>query len=534
MPLFGKRKQKLQAIIDDATVDSRAYDRLYEAIPLNTNAAKETFQHIIQNIVVKQNKETKLRDRLIPHRSSSISGNNRKVGIDPDIRRSILYMTVLHGVVWSFPYTMNMLFTDQETCSLILKLILSTVVPLTVRETMLSMVSNWCVLYQTSLRARLNLEGIVDTVKEKINLRPIARLMPTPPYTLKQDGWRYPESDSVSTGHNIYREGDIQAHGSMPTLTPHGHPHGQMISATFNPSTSMDPVFLSQQRELMNLYSGNNTTRSHYSSDQPADGTDSNGITSEFITHMEESSRELGSLCDMLTETLISLNVEEDPSTNSVVKDMMSDTRKRKDALTNFIGMLGSDHMDTLSKLTETIDTVDRCMWLYDKTLNSHNEWKAIQQSLQDASTMDHSSHAIGANGGHLATSYSPAHSSLSVGRCQAESSQSAARLMAAASSSAMASTSKIRSGSGNYGGSSSSISGAGESQSAARTGEGAYSGSLAHQAAGSSRGLPTKVMSSKARGKMAETLQDGNGPDKEYFGSDSAYGGSGEQQRSL
>ncbi|KAJ2805878.1 hypothetical protein H4R20_001916 [Coemansia guatemalensis] len=428
---------------------------------------------------------------------------------------------------------MNVLFTDQETCSLILKLILSTVVPLTVRETMLSMVSNWCVLYQRSLRARLNLEGIVDTVKEKINLRPVARLVPTPPYTLQQDGWHYPESGDTPAGQSIYREGDIQAHGSMPTLTPHHpHTHGQMGSATFNPSASVDPVFLSQQRELMKLYAGNNSSsRGHHpSSRRPTDGTDSNSITPEFITHMEESARELGSLCDMLTETLISLNVEEDPSSNSVVKDMMSDIKKRKDALINFIGMLGSEHMDTLSKLTETIDSVDRCMWLYDKTLNSHNEWRAIQQSLEDASTMDHPSRAIGANGSHL-KSYSPAHSSLSVGAQQAESSQSAARLMAAASSSAsaIASTSKIRSASGNCGGSTSSISGTGESQSAQRTSEGAYSGT-----AGPSRGSPAKVMSSKARGKMAETSQGGNGPDQDYFGADSAYGGSGEHQRSL
>ncbi|KAJ2161214.1 hypothetical protein GGF46_001642 [Coemansia sp. RSA 552] len=516
MPLFGKRKPKLQTLINDATVDPRAYEKLYEAIPHNTNAAKDTFHHVIQNIVMKRSKEPKLRNRLTLHGKG---GDGRGSGPDPEIRRSLGYLTVLHAVVWSFPYTMNVLFTDQDMCSLILKFILSTVVPLTVRETMLSMVSNWAMLYKKSLRARLNLEGIVDTVNDKINLRPVVRLLPVPPHTIEQAGWQYPAITTCP---------QVQAHGSMPVLGSHyGHnARSPLETTTFDASSVVDPVFLSQQQELMNTYnSQRGSTRSAHhprSGSFQSDGN-ANPMTAEFIAHMVQSAQELGTLCDMLTETLISLNVEEDPTRNSVVVDMLGDIKKRREALHNFVGMLGSDNMDTLTKLTETADSVDRCLWLYDKTINSHNEWKAIQESLLESTSpaaRRDGAPGTAPNGGESSL-MSPYSARFSGGDPYPESSQSAARLIAMASSpgvSAIASTSRVYTASNHNNNSRSSSNG-----SASPPAPSAASPGRSPQSLDSVRALPTPGMSTKARGKMPEASAQSGQP-QEFFTTDSAY----------
>ncbi|KAJ2440179.1 hypothetical protein GGF42_007713, partial [Coemansia sp. RSA 2424] len=109
----------------------------------------------MENVVAKQQKEPKLRSRLMPH--SSKSGSEVAAS---GIGRPIAYLTVLHGVVWSFPHEMASLFKDPETSALLYKVITSTYIPVTVRETLLCMVSNWCILFRESLGARLNLEGV--------------------------------------------------------------------------------------------------------------------------------------------------------------------------------------------------------------------------------------------------------------------------------------------------------------------------------------------------------------------------------------
>ncbi|KAJ2799545.1 hypothetical protein H4R21_003510 [Coemansia helicoidea] len=528
MPLFGKRKPRLDALIADAAADARAYDRLYEGVPLHQNAAKEAFQCVIQSVVVKPAKENRLRGRLLPTKGGRGGGAGGGHSSDPAIRQSVAYLTVLHGVVWSFPYTMNVLFTDQETCMLIQKFILSVAIPLTVRETMLAMVSNWCVLYRPSLRARINLENIVDLVEAKVNLRPVARLLPVPPYTLEQKGWQYPAAPGR----------EIHAHGSMPALAGR---HGgalqspEAAAAAFSAGAQLDSVFLSQQHELMNSYASRNSLQlaRPASLTQAADAAATSIITPEFMAHMEKTAQELVSLCDMLTETLISLDVEEDPSANGVVKDMMADITRRKHAHVNFVGMLGSEHIDALAKLTAATDSVDRCMWLYEKTLSSHNEWRAIQESLQSSAARD-------PPGSAAAASYSRAPAGFA-GSSQPESSRSAAWLIdmssAAAgpsSAPAVASTSRAHLGSVRGGaiaradssssGSSAGPGGAAEPSLLQRIGEGSHTGAaLRHPPS------PAHGMSSKARGKMADTSM----PDiheQGYFGPDSAYGGSGER----
>ncbi|KAJ2890344.1 hypothetical protein GGI21_006200, partial [Coemansia aciculifera] len=323
----------------------------------------ETLEYVMENVVAKQQpKEPKLRNRLLPHSSKSSSPESS--GGAGNINRSISYLTVLHGVVWSFPREMSMLFADLDTGALLYKVITSTYIPVTVRETLLCMVSNWCILFRESVGARLNLEGVVDTIKEAINLRPSASLLRAPPTVREQAGWPYPMAVTPFSPLGVA----YNAQSNMflpPNATPPHHHYQQQAP--------VDSVFLSQQRELANSGA---RPRDHSPSlgRLAMTGPDtSSDVSPEFIAHMEKSAQELRSLCDMLTETLVSLNVEEDPSQNLVVGDMIAGVKDRKVALLNFIGMLNASHEAMLSTLTEVGDRADRCLWLYDKTMNSHD-----------------------------------------------------------------------------------------------------------------------------------------------------------------
>ncbi|KAJ2062773.1 hypothetical protein GGI17_002161 [Coemansia sp. S146] len=457
MPLFGKRKPKLSSVIADATMDARAYDKLYDAFSKHPEAPAETLEVVMENVVAKQQKEPKLRSRLIPH---SKSNNETGTGIG----RPLAYLTVLHGVVWSFPREMSKLFKDPETGALLYKVIASTYIPVTVRETLLCMVSNWCILFRESLGARLNLEGVVDTIKEAINLRPSASLLRAPPTVREQAGWSYPMAITPNSPLGVA----FNAQGNM-FLPP---------NAEFQ-QPSLDPVFLSQQRELANSQTAGSGARDPASSFRSANGPETNDLAPEFIAHMKTSALELKSLCDILTETLVSLSVEEDPSENLVVGDMVAGVKHRKAAVLNFIGMLTASDEAMLSTLTEVADCVDRCLWHHDKTVNSHNEWKAIQESLKTSAAEEARMRAVN----NALRPY--------VEECQPESSMSAARLYAAASGA-----------SDGGGGSSSSANNSREISVAIGS---SYSDDL-HNSRSASHMPSTQGMSSKAKGKMAET----------------------------
>ncbi|KAJ2465411.1 hypothetical protein GGI03_002684, partial [Coemansia sp. RSA 2337] len=458
----------------DATVDPRAYDKLYDAFSKYPEAPAETLEVVMENVVTKQQKEPKLRSRLIPHKSNNDTGTG--------IGRPLAYLTVLHGVVWSFPREMSKLFKDPETGALLYKVITSTYIPVTVRETLLCMVSNWCILFRESLGARLNLEGVVDTIKESINLRPSASLLRAPPTVREQAGWSYPMAITPNSPLGVA----FNAQGNM-FLPP-------------NAAASLDPVFLSQQRELANSRDPSSFIRGS------ANGPEANNdLGPEFITHMQTSALELKSLCDILTETLISLSVEEDPNENLVVGDMVAGVKHRKTAVLNFIGMLTASDEAMLSTLTEVADRVDRCLWLHDKTVNSHNEWKAIQESLKTSAAEEARMRAV-----------NDALRPFVEERCQPESSMAAARLYAAAS------------GASNGGGGGSSSSGANNSRDLSVAVGSSYSDDL-HNNRSASHMPSTQGMSSKAKGKMAETSSnvDPSEWDHHNGGHGTAYGDS-------
>ncbi|KAJ1795472.1 hypothetical protein LPJ59_004321, partial [Coemansia sp. RSA 2399] len=377
----------------------------------------EAFQYVIHSVVSKQPAqwENKLRGRLLSSskgnrpkdssasRSSSVRNSTLSTpnppSTTPEVRQSLAYLTVLHGIIWSYPREMVLLLRDPDTNTLLLKFIASTFIPITVRETMLCMVSNWCILFKDDTASRLNLESVVDTARERTNLKPVWQLLPIPPLTQEQPGWSYPPphapNPAPSHNHhpNEYHPNQLQmpdsqqyAQGSIPLVTipqdtnnynnsysnyNNNNPQQQQFQP-YDPNGAVDPVFLSQQQALMESMRMNRNA-----------SEDNTAISPEFIEHMISSADEVTSMCDILTETLIALDVEEDPTENGIVTDMVEGVQKRKASLINFIEMLGPENVDVLSKLTAATDRVDRCRWLFDKSQNSHNEWKAIQESLK-------------------------------------------------------------------------------------------------------------------------------------------------------
>ncbi|KAJ1965819.1 hypothetical protein GGI12_000506 [Dipsacomyces acuminosporus] len=345
----------------------------------------ESLEFVLRSIAIKDAKEPKLLSRIGTNARGHSSANN-------DVGKSISLLRVLHGIVWSFPKNMGVLLKKETIGALLLKTIVSPTIPITVRETLLSMVSSWCILYHKSFGARNVLESIVDSVKQQTGLTPSAALLPLPPVTREQEGWPYPPPPPPP--QPVHNPAIITYNGmhyaAIPLVSAYAQPPHIQPAYTYNSFSDQDPVVAVQQQALIQAQNASlqsvadtRDTQDRGRSLEPADRRESSELTPTFIEHMEKSAQELKSLCDMLTENLISLNVEEDPRTNSVVDDMRKEVDKRKTAINNFMSMLTQDNMETLQKLSVASEEVDRCKWLYDNTLSAHNEWKAIQESLK-------------------------------------------------------------------------------------------------------------------------------------------------------
>ncbi|KAJ2601479.1 hypothetical protein H4R99_002998 [Coemansia sp. RSA 1722] len=605
MPLFGKRKPKLNAAISEAAVDDKSYGKMYHTFSKNTDAGADVVKFVIDTVINPPKELTKKRNRLLLQSSRlsiNVSSSNVNVGASEDasIVICISYLTALHGLVWTFPRDMVEAFSDPETSILLLGVISSTAIPLLVRETLLCMVSNWCVLFRESVNARLNLESIVDTAKVKFGLRPLGHLLPDPPFTRGQEDWPYPTTrrepqqeqynnsqifasiPSMASARKTPQAQQVlqaaappqnpqlqrQAHQQPQYQQPQyqqpqyqqqpryqqqpqqpqpqpqqplpqppqqhkrwdikslGRPASQESAA--KPSSTSGTVpspAVSQKRSILSsLRSSPQSTRPALPA--PPTARSESRLTPEFIAHIELSIKELVSICDMLTETLISLNVQEDPSQNAVVQDMNGEVKQRKTALFNFMSMLGSDTESVMVKLTSATDCADKCLWLYDKTLSSHNEWKTIQESLRTSAAEEVRNQALDST----VRSTGSVRSYLNMnGDMYAESSKSVAKLLAAAAAAGGASSAPPSSTTG--GASSPAISASGSLSTIHRA---PVVGASSVFASGTSaNGLSTPVvrqeMSSKAKGKMAEDPSQPNtdSQDWDYHNDDSAYGGS-------
>ncbi|KAJ1900270.1 hypothetical protein LPJ66_001582 [Kickxella alabastrina] len=516
--------------IGDAVVDERAYGKMYDIFLKQPDAASEVFEFVMHVVMNKPPKEqTKLRDRLI-------SRSNNTLGVedngDADIVKTLGYLSTLHGIVWTFPRDMATVLQDPETNIRIMRVISSIYLPLVIRETLLCMVSNWCILYNEHLGTRRNLESVVDSVKVKHGMRPNGTMLPDPPYTRGQPNWPYPTTGNQSARINEQQYQQPQ-HQQLFASTPVMPPRQQQqlnlnpqYANSFGRHVEIDPVFASQQNEISKSQSFSshhapNYCRSPLSVPElplpltPTDAAENKHLAPEFVAHMNASANEFKSICDMLTETLISLDVAEDPGTNSVVQDMIAEIKQRKTSLFNFMDILTPDKDMMLAKLKNTVANTDRCLWLYDKSINAHNVWKTTVQEKHNAPVVKETRQCIlegavrSAGSVNSFLNYS--------GDCQPGSSKTRAKLIAAAFSDSSAPAGTVSAPSFSKSNSSSSI---------------VLAENLPNKVA-PLRTLPAiERMSSKARGKMAEDpLQSTEtGAEWDYYkANDSAYGGSAE-----
>ncbi|KAJ1798284.1 hypothetical protein LPJ75_006883, partial [Coemansia sp. RSA 2598] len=200
---------------------------MYHAFSKNTDAGADVLKFVIDTAVNPPMELAKKRSRLLPQSSRlSINASSSNISIAPSedaaIVASISYLTALHGIVWTFPQNMADVFSDPETGILLLGFISSTTIPLLVRQTLLCMVSNWCVLYRESIDARLNLESIVDTAKMKFGLRPQGHLLPDPPFTRGQEGWPYPTTRQESPRQQAFQQEQFsssQIFSNIPSIS---------------------------------------------------------------------------------------------------------------------------------------------------------------------------------------------------------------------------------------------------------------------------------------------------------------------------
>ncbi|ORX74754.1 hypothetical protein DL89DRAFT_22307 [Linderina pennispora] len=322
-------------------------------------SAMEAFEYVISNIVDREQSTSSNSNsngsKLLSRMGGGGARSHQPVN---EVNRSLAYLAVLQGIVVSYPRHMKPLFKDKIVADVLFKTIVQSEAPVTVRETLLCMVSNWCILYSESLSARGALEGIVDKVNERSSLTPTIGLLPRPAITLRQEGWKYPPKRPglVPTGHTF----DFGQYS--PNYMPQPYPSPQLMQ-----SPNHIPPRPYPSPQLMQ-FAPSPPTSPH----QP-----------------RQFASELKSLCDMLTETLISINVEEDPRANAIISEMMKDMDQKKSAVANFVTMLSEDRVDLLQLLTSAGDEVGRVHWLFDNTLQAHNEWRAIQESLKTQAAED-------------------------------------------------------------------------------------------------------------------------------------------------
>ncbi|KAJ1955955.1 hypothetical protein EC988_001596 [Linderina pennispora] len=338
MPLFTGKKGKLQQTINDAADDPGEYNNVYSMFARQPDSAAISFNHIMSSVSDKDS------GGLL----SRIGGGRKKRGVDSDdVERLIDLLAVLQGIVMTYPRHMLPIFKDRSRTTVILRTICSTSVPLAVREALLCMVSNWCVLYFESPSAKANLEAVVDRVRERVQMQPKQNALPRPAVTHEQEGWTYPQVRTPSEAN---------------------FPPDVLARALENPG----PLVEQQQREAIEEA-------------LPEDKSQLQErivLTDTLIKHMEGSAQELQSLCSMLTENLVALNVEEDPRSNAIVSELMKDVDERSATINNYMGMLGDeDRVEILAKLSASIDEASRVHWLVDNSVAAHKEWRATQES---------------------------------------------------------------------------------------------------------------------------------------------------------
>ncbi|KAJ1948028.1 hypothetical protein EC988_005339, partial [Linderina pennispora] len=390
----------------------------------------EAFEYVISNVVDREQSTSSNSNsngsKLLSRMGGGGARSHQPVN---EVNRSLAYLAVLQGIVVSYPRHMKPLFKDKIVADVLFKTIVQSEAPVTVRETLLCMVSNWCILYSESLSARAALEGIVDKVNERSSLTPTVGLLPRPAITLRQEGWKYPAKRPglVPTGHTFdfgqYSPNYMPQPYPSPQLVqspnhipPRPYPSPQLMQFAPSPPTSphqprqfasapvtphnqqafdesagyTDPVVAAQQQAILEAQqrstAPNDAVLPPY--ERPS-SRDRIVLSYNFLQHMETSAQELKSLCDMLTETLISINVEEDPRANAIISEMMKDMDQKKSAVANFVTMLPEDRVDLLQLLTSAGDEVGRVHWLFDNTLQAHNEWRAIQESLKTQAAED-------------------------------------------------------------------------------------------------------------------------------------------------
>ncbi|KAJ2509266.1 hypothetical protein IWW47_000068 [Coemansia sp. RSA 2052] len=94
---------------------------------------------------------------------------------------------------------------------------------------------------------------------------------------------------------------------------------------------------------------------------------------------MDVHAQELTSLGGMLIDNLVTLPIDEDPQTNKVVQDMLREVNRLNSVIANYISALTSEYTQTTRRLKLATDETKRCHWVYKDTVAAFDEWKYRQ-----------------------------------------------------------------------------------------------------------------------------------------------------------
>ncbi|KAJ2843625.1 hypothetical protein J3B02_005207, partial [Coemansia erecta] len=106
-----------------------------------------------------------------------------------------------------------------------------------------------------------------------------------------------------------------------------------------------------------------------------ADAGEKPKVTVEQLSRMTTCAQELCSISNMIIDNLVALAIDDDPRTNPVIQDMMSNMSHMHTVVANYISMLSAEHVTETRKLKQAIDESKRCQWVYNDTAHTFAVW---------------------------------------------------------------------------------------------------------------------------------------------------------------
>ncbi|KAJ1856740.1 hypothetical protein LPJ76_002299 [Coemansia sp. RSA 638] len=241
-----------------------------------------------------------------------------------DILPSITLLFVLNILVVTYPQEMSELLSNKTNASRLLALVNFNTIPIDLRMVVVTMASRWCILLDSCPLAKSNMSLLVDSFYYNTGNLPSHKfLTKLPKDTQLQPNWKYPPMTPV-TGDMSYFYIPAKAAVRSTRASKPTQPH------------SVKP------------------RNAEYS-----------------LEHIETSAQKLQSLSEILTVNLGMARSNNDPQTDSMIKDIVEQINTELSTVLKHTCTLNT----VSTKLHEAANEAKRSLALYNSTIECQEDW---------------------------------------------------------------------------------------------------------------------------------------------------------------